>query len=123
MIIQGLTNPVSEGGNFNLRCVYWWRPSNTTSFYKDGVKIVTQNNKEIIIRNMTKGDEGFYKCVDSVTQKESLESWVSVRGNLSRSANTEKMSPEETPTMFSNFNTSAEEKVTPEGRPTVFSEG
>uniref|UniRef100_A0A8C9SIY8 Ig-like domain-containing protein n=1 Tax=Scleropages formosus TaxID=113540 RepID=A0A8C9SIY8_SCLFO len=80
MFIHGPAHPVSEGENFKLHCVYRWRPSNTTSFYKDGVMMATQNSTEMTIWNATKANEGFYKCVNYLTQEESSETWVSVTG-------------------------------------------
>lgn len=79
--------PVFEGDNVILHCQYKTTNYNATTFFKNG-KIVSvtspsSNHKMInmIIENVTRKDEGSYKCASQELKMESAESWLSVRAN------------------------------------------
>ncbi|KAJ8377084.1 hypothetical protein SKAU_G00076640 [Synaphobranchus kaupii] len=78
MIIQSPAQPLAEGSSVTLRCLHWQQSANTTAFYRDGVEILSSNSTEMTIRNVTREDQGHYKCTDS-NGTESPESWLSVQ--------------------------------------------
>ncbi|KAK6308860.1 hypothetical protein J4Q44_G00203230 [Coregonus suidteri] len=71
--ILGLVHPVTEGEQVILLCHYWFRKPNRTTFYKDGVEVVSLNVTEMTIDNVISADEGFYKCADPDKKVESPE--------------------------------------------------
>lgn len=76
MILQSPVQHVTDGETVTLTC----KTSNNlyhALIYKDGVSM---NNANVTIENVTKSDEGFYKCVNPTAAVESPESWLSVRG-------------------------------------------
>ncbi|KAM9480509.1 sialoadhesin-like isoform 1-T1 [Salvelinus alpinus] len=81
MIIVGPAHPVTEGDQVTLHCRYWFHKPNQTTFYKDGVEVVSLNVTEMTIDNVNGADEGFYKCAEPEEKLESPESWLSVRRN------------------------------------------
>lgn len=72
-----------EGQTVTLLCNTSYN-LNQAFIYKDGLKFM--NNTNVMMENVTKADEGFYKCVNPTAGMESLESWLSVRGEESKSA-------------------------------------
>ncbi|XP_053089493.1 obscurin-like [Pangasianodon hypophthalmus] len=80
VILESPVHPVTEGHPLTLRCLY--RNTNSSNlradFYKDGSVLQTQTTGEMIIRTVSKSDEGFYHCKHP-ERGESLKSWVSVR--------------------------------------------
>ncbi|XP_034159704.2 high affinity immunoglobulin gamma Fc receptor I-like [Pangasianodon hypophthalmus] len=86
VILESPVHPVTEGHPLNLRCLY--RSTNSSNlradFYKDGSVLQTQTTGEMIIRTVSKSDEGFYHCKHP-ERGESLKSWFSVRVSGSRS--------------------------------------
>uniref|UniRef100_A0A4W5R0M2 Immunoglobulin domain-containing protein n=1 Tax=Hucho hucho TaxID=62062 RepID=A0A4W5R0M2_9TELE len=81
MIIVCPAHPVTEGDQVTLHCRYWFQKPNQTTFYKDGVEVVSLNVTEMTIDNVTSADEGFYKCAEPEEKLESPECWLSVRRN------------------------------------------
>ncbi len=80
MILESPVLPVREGTNVTLRC----RKKTTSSrlpadFYKDGLLMGSSSTREMTIHNVSKSDEGLYKCRISDIG-ESPESWLAVRG-------------------------------------------
>ncbi|XP_053089486.1 carcinoembryonic antigen-related cell adhesion molecule 5-like [Pangasianodon hypophthalmus] len=84
VILESPVHPVSEGHPLTLRCLYRnTKPSNLRAdFYKDGSVLQTQTTGEMIIRTVSKSDEGFYHCKHPA-RGESLKSWLSVRRSRS----------------------------------------
>ncbi|XP_053089491.1 carcinoembryonic antigen-related cell adhesion molecule 5-like [Pangasianodon hypophthalmus] len=84
VILESPVHPVTEGHPLTLRCLY--RNTNSSNlradFYKDGSVLQTQTTGEMIIRTVSKSDEGFYHCKHP-ERGESLKSWLSVRGEKS----------------------------------------
>ncbi|KAI4904408.1 hypothetical protein NFI96_027988 [Prochilodus magdalenae] len=83
VILESPVHPVPEGDPLTLRCSYrYTKPSNLTAeFYKDGSLLQTQTTGEIIIRTVSKSDEGLYHCKHP-ERGESPQSWISVRGSM-----------------------------------------
>ncbi|KAL7827575.1 hypothetical protein SRHO_G00332930 [Serrasalmus rhombeus] len=82
VILDIPVHPVSEGDSLTLRCLFRsTKPSNLTAdFYKDGSLLQTQTTGEMIIRTVSKSDEGLYHCKHP-ERGESPQSWLSVRGS------------------------------------------
>ncbi|XP_060775954.1 sialoadhesin-like isoform X2 [Neoarius graeffei] len=78
VILQIPVQPVMEGQTVTLLCNTSYN-LNQAFIYKDGLKFM--NNTNVTMENVTKADEGFYKCVNPTAGMESLESWLSVRGH------------------------------------------
>uniref|UniRef100_A0AAQ6IBZ7 Immunoglobulin domain-containing protein n=1 Tax=Anabas testudineus TaxID=64144 RepID=A0AAQ6IBZ7_ANATE len=82
VILDSPALQVMEEDNVTLHC-----GNKTTSsvliadFYKDGVNIATGYDGYMTIRNVSKSDEGLYKC-NIIGVGESAESWLAVRGDL-----------------------------------------
>ncbi|XP_026225096.1 sialoadhesin-like [Anabas testudineus] len=71
--------PVMEGEAVTLTCRNKTTSSQTSAdFYKDGVLISNSSTGNMIIQNVSKSDEGLYKCSISGAG-ESAESWFIVR--------------------------------------------
>ncbi|XP_053537824.1 Fc receptor-like protein 5 [Ictalurus punctatus] len=87
VILESPVHPVTEGHPLTLRCLHRNTKSSNlrADFYKDGSVLQTQTTGEMIIRTVSKSDEGFYHCKHP-ERGESLKSWVSVRGSGSRSS-------------------------------------
>ncbi|XP_035531001.1 low affinity immunoglobulin gamma Fc region receptor II-a-like [Morone saxatilis] len=78
VIMESPALPVTEGDNVTLSC----RNKTTSSvpiadFYKDGNWLKTGYEGHITIYNVSKSDEGHYKCIIGV--EESAQSWLTVR--------------------------------------------
>ncbi|XP_053537832.1 Fc receptor-like protein 5 [Ictalurus punctatus] len=82
VILESPVHPVTEGHPLTLRCLYRNTKSSNlrADFYKDGSVLQTQTTGEMIIRTVSKSDEGFYHCKHP-ERGESLKSWVSVRAS------------------------------------------
>ncbi|XP_053537829.1 carcinoembryonic antigen-related cell adhesion molecule 5-like [Ictalurus punctatus] len=82
VILESPVHPVTEGHPLTLRCLYRYPKSSNlrADFYKDGSVLQTQTTGEMIIRTVSKSDEGFYHCKHP-ERGESLKSWVSVRAS------------------------------------------
>ncbi|KAF4088735.1 hypothetical protein AMELA_G00058200, partial [Ameiurus melas] len=80
VILESPVHPVTEGHPLTLRCLYRYTKSSNlrADFYKDGSVLQTQTTGEMIIRTVSKSDEGFYHCKHP-ERGESPKSWVSVR--------------------------------------------
>ncbi|XP_029932732.1 Fc receptor-like B [Myripristis murdjan] len=80
VILESPVFPVMEGSDVTLRCKTRTTSSSLTAdFYKDGFLIGSGSTGEMTIHNVSKSDEGFYKCSIS-DSGESPESWLAVRG-------------------------------------------
>uniref|UniRef100_A0A3B4BKX9 Ig-like domain-containing protein n=1 Tax=Pygocentrus nattereri TaxID=42514 RepID=A0A3B4BKX9_PYGNA len=81
VILDIPVHAVTEGDSLTLRCLFRsTKPSNLTAdFYKDGSLLQTQTTGEMIIRTVSKSDEGLYHCKHP-ERGESPQSWLSVRG-------------------------------------------
>lgn len=77
VILQTPVRPVMEGQTVTLLCKASHN-LNHTFIYKDGVKF--NDNFNVTMKNVTKAQEGFYKCVNPTAAMESPESWFSVTG-------------------------------------------
>ncbi|KAI4897006.1 hypothetical protein NFI96_009093, partial [Prochilodus magdalenae] len=80
VILDSPVHPVTEGDSLTLCCLYRsTKPSNLTAdFYRDGSLLQTQTTGEMIIRTVSKSDEGLYHCTHP-EKGESPKSWLSVR--------------------------------------------
>ncbi|XP_054459007.1 uncharacterized protein LOC129094773 [Anoplopoma fimbria] len=85
VILKTPALPVLEGSKVVLYCQYFTGSHNETTFFKDGVAVVTNSSSssdgvmKMTIENVTQEAEGFYKCASRDKKKESPESWLSVR--------------------------------------------
>lgn len=80
MILESPAVPVMEGDAVTLWCKNSMMSSNLPAdFYKNGLYIETGYKGNFSINNVSKSDEGLYKCSIYATG-ESVESWLSVRG-------------------------------------------
>ncbi|XP_036435617.1 sialoadhesin-like [Colossoma macropomum] len=87
VILDSPVHPVTEGDSLTLRCLFRSTKSSnlTADFYKDGSLLQTQTTGEMIIRTVSKSDEGLYHCKHP-EKGESPKSWLSVRGVSSSGA-------------------------------------
>lgn len=87
IILKTPAFPVFEGDKVILYCQYKSTNYNGTTFFKNGIVVFvtspSSKNKAInmIIENVTRKDEGSYKCASQDRKMESAESWLSVRPN------------------------------------------
>ena len=71
-------HPVAEGVSVTLGCKL--KTENALSivhFYKNGKLVQNDTRRELLISEVSKSDEGFYKC--GVKYSLSRESWLSVK--------------------------------------------
>ncbi|KAI4888247.1 hypothetical protein NFI96_029989, partial [Prochilodus magdalenae] len=80
VILESPVHPVPEGDPLTLYCLYRHTNSSnlTAEFYKDRSLLQTQTTGEMIIRTVSKSDEGLYHCKHP-ERGESPQSWISVR--------------------------------------------
>ncbi|XP_030608872.1 high affinity immunoglobulin gamma Fc receptor I-like [Archocentrus centrarchus] len=75
--------PVMEGNDVTLSCRKKGISSNLAAdFYKDGHHIDTGYTGKMTIYNVSKSNEGLYKCSFSQSQGKSSESWLAVRAYI-----------------------------------------
>lgn len=80
MILESPVLPVSEGDNVTLRCRNKTTSTNLPAdFYKDSDLMESSTSEEMTINNVSKSDEGLYKCNVSGVEV-SPGSWLTVRG-------------------------------------------
>lgn len=83
IILKTPAFPVTEGDSVALHCQYWTGNHGQTTFFKNGTEIFTVSSSSSVVTmtvdNVTRGDEGFYKCASRDRKIESPESWLSVR--------------------------------------------
>ncbi|CAI5661083.1 unnamed protein product [Oreochromis niloticus] len=78
VILETSTHPVMEGNEVTLNCTNKKTQSeHIADFYKDGVSLGTWNQSSMNIKNVSKSDEGLYKC-SIYGAGESPESWLTV---------------------------------------------
>ncbi|MEQ2197702.1 hypothetical protein XENOCAPTIV_002207, partial [Xenoophorus captivus] len=78
VILESPALPVAEGEAVILRCIHNKASSfNLTQFYKDGLLIGSSSAGTVTIRDVSRSDEGLYKC-NITGAGESPESWLSV---------------------------------------------
>ncbi|XP_078101172.1 sialoadhesin-like isoform X2 [Sander vitreus] len=82
MILQSPGRPVMEGDNVTLHCRTNQDWDSLADFYKDGSFIRTEPAGHMTIHNVSRSDEGLYKCLIS-SVGESPPSWLFVRDPLS----------------------------------------
>ncbi|KAF3691181.1 Fc receptor-like A Fc receptor -like protein expressed in B-cells [Channa argus] len=85
IILKTPAFPVFMGDKVVLYCQYQTGNHNETTFFKNGVEIYASTSSssdavtEMTIENVTKKDEGLYKCASLDRKLESSESWLLVR--------------------------------------------
>ncbi|XP_026012963.1 Fc receptor-like protein 5 [Astatotilapia calliptera] len=78
VILESPTIPVKVGNEVTFNCTNKKTQSeHITDFYKDGVSLGTWYQSSMTIKNVSKSDEGLYKCSISGAG-ESPESWLAV---------------------------------------------
>ncbi|XP_078101639.1 low affinity immunoglobulin gamma Fc region receptor II-c-like isoform X2 [Sander vitreus] len=77
VILQSPVLPVTEGDDLTLHCKTKTSSNLPAGFYKDGSFIRTEPAGHMTIHNVSRSDEGLYKCNIS-SDRESPSSWVSV---------------------------------------------
>ncbi|KAF6733398.1 Fc receptor-like protein 5 [Oryzias melastigma] len=78
VILQSPVLPVMEGHNLTLSCQSKTPPSNpSAAFYKDGSLIRTEPTGHMTLQNVSRSDEGLYKC-HIRDHGESPSSWISI---------------------------------------------
>lgn len=84
MILESPVLPVPEGEAVTLRCKSKMTSSSnhTSEFYKDGLLIGSSPTGNVTIHNVSKSDEGLYKCYISGAG-ESPSGWLAVQGEMS----------------------------------------
>ncbi|XP_030608827.1 Fc receptor-like B [Archocentrus centrarchus] len=86
VILQSPVLPVMEGDDVTLLCQTKTTPSNLpAAFYKDGSLIRNRTTGHMTIRNVSRSDEGLYKC-DISGHRESPSSWITVTGRPTTTA-------------------------------------
>ncbi|XP_035530999.1 high affinity immunoglobulin gamma Fc receptor I-like [Morone saxatilis] len=81
VILDSPALPVMEGDNVVLRCKNKKTFRIEADFYKNGVLMWRSSTVEMTIHNVSKSDEGLYKCRISGIG-ESAESWLAVRESV-----------------------------------------
>ncbi|CAL8326928.1 unnamed protein product [Lota lota] len=84
VILESPVLPVMEGHNVTLSCITNTPSSSVPAFYKDSFLIMTAPTPRMTIYNVSKSDEGMYKC-SMPGLGHSPESWLAVRGGLQAS--------------------------------------
>ncbi|XP_028315498.1 uncharacterized protein LOC114471111 isoform X2 [Gouania willdenowi] len=80
VLLQSPVHPVTEGQDVVLSCHTNNAGSNTTaSFYRDHNHLMTTPTGHMTLRNVSRSDEGFYKCTFS-SHGESPPNWISITG-------------------------------------------
>ncbi|XP_059210523.1 low affinity immunoglobulin gamma Fc region receptor II-like [Centropristis striata] len=80
VILESPVLPVMEGDSVTLSCRNKTTSTNLPAdFFKDGRLIMKSSSAETTIKNISKSDEGLYRCSISGVG-ESAESWLAVRG-------------------------------------------
>ncbi|KAK9514596.1 hypothetical protein VZT92_026626 [Zoarces viviparus] len=85
IVLKTPASPVFEGDGVVLYCQCWTGNHSRTTFFKNGAEVVTYSSSSsdgvinMTIENVTRQDEGFYKCASRDGKMESPESWLSVR--------------------------------------------
>ncbi|XP_037615085.1 uncharacterized protein LOC119481857 isoform X2 [Sebastes umbrosus] len=78
VILEVPARPVVEGYDVTLHCRKKKSQSkHIADFYKDGSRLGTQYENNLMIQNVSKSDEGFYKCSISGAG-DSPQSWLAV---------------------------------------------
>lgn len=79
VILKFTAQPVKEGSDVILHCINKKKEQQTQigDFYKDGQFFQTNYEEVLTLQNVSKSDEGFYKCNISGVGA-SAESWLSV---------------------------------------------
>uniref|UniRef100_A0A3B4Z6I0 Ig-like domain-containing protein n=1 Tax=Stegastes partitus TaxID=144197 RepID=A0A3B4Z6I0_9TELE len=84
VILESPVHPVMEGEDVTLRC--WSKMTSSAhmaDFFKDGRHVGASSTAEMVIGNVSKSDEGLYRC--SISEfGASPQSWLTVRGETSR---------------------------------------
>lgn len=83
IILKSPAFPVFKGDTVVLYCQYWTGNQSNTVFLKNGAEIGNCSSSgrvtKMTLVNVTKEDEGFYKCVSQDRKMESPESWLAVK--------------------------------------------
>ncbi|XP_053287343.1 uncharacterized protein LOC128448627 isoform X2 [Pleuronectes platessa] len=85
IILKTQASPVFTGDDVTLCCQYQSGEHKQTSFFKNGALIDSNSSSgsdrviKMTLKNVTREDEGFYRCASHDRQLQSPESWLSVR--------------------------------------------
>jgi len=83
VVLKAPASPVTEGDKVVLSCQSWTGSHSKTTFFKDGAEVAANGSSpsdggaNMTIENVTRGDEGYYRCASGEMQ--SPETWLSVR--------------------------------------------
>lgn len=78
VILKYTGHPVKEGSDVNLQCINKKNEeAQITDFFKDGLLLKTHFENVLTLQNVSKSNEGLYKCSISGAG-DSAESWLSV---------------------------------------------
>lgn len=81
VLLESPALPVSEGAAVTLRCrIKLNSSSRTFHFYRDGSKVHSSSDGEMMFPHTSKSDEGLYKC-SAAGGEESESSWLAVQGD------------------------------------------
>lgn len=88
VLLESPALPVSEGAAVTLRCrIKLNSSSRTFHFYRDGSKVHSSSDGEMMFPHTSKSDEGLYKC-SAAGGEESESSWLAVQAAPSTSPST-----------------------------------
>ncbi|XP_053299407.1 uncharacterized protein LOC128458553 [Pleuronectes platessa] len=85
IILKTQASPVFTADDVTLCCQYQSGKHKQTSFFKNGALIDSNSLSgsdrviKMTLKNVTREDEGFYRCASQDRQLQSPESWLSVR--------------------------------------------
>lgn len=94
VLLESPALPVSEGAAVTLRCRNKLHSSGRTfHFYRDGSKVHSSSDGEMMFPHTSKSDQGLYKC-STAGGEESESSWLAVQGDTLERTSKQIFSPQ-----------------------------